>query len=59
MHLKLEAPEFVPAEEYQKQLLNHFKTHYEKVEIEEELELLLGNVQETVIIQPDDHFEGF
>ena len=52
-------PEFTDIKFYQKQLLETFNKTYEIKEIQEALNLLLGQqVRDEIIVYPDDHING-
>lgn len=55
---KIEFPEQVDWTEYNKQLKTLFNKTYEKVDIEQCLDLLLGQQQDELIVYPDDHIQG-
>lgn len=52
-------PDFTDIKIYKEQLLKTFNKNYEEVEIQEALDLLLGNqVQDEIVVYPDDHVNG-
>lgn len=55
---KVEFPDQVDWTEYNKKLKTLFNKEYEKIEIEECLDLLLGQQQDELIVYSDDHIQG-
>jgi len=52
-------PDFSDIDFYKQQLKETFNHDYEKIEIQNSLELLLGQqVQEELLVYPDDHING-
>lgn len=52
-------PEFTDIKIYQELLFKTFNRTYEIKEIQEALDLLLGQqVQDEIIVYPDDHIQG-
>ena len=55
---ELELPRYIDAKEYKQWLNETFKHDYEEIDINNELDLLLGEQQEELIVYPDDNVEG-
>lgn len=52
-------PDFTDIKHYQKQLKETFNHEYNEIEIQESLDLLLGQQQEQeLIVYPDQHIQG-